>query len=834
MLVFQLNWDHLEGANDEFDKGCRRAGIEPAWLVEMVAEINLYLPDDWRMTRSTNNFRLQLVTQEHNVTLVGFAYRTRGGRILNIVDSVHPKGFSDNVDSGLHLGAPGKVQKPPRAAAPNVYFFKPAPENSASPLFARQYEKVLKRGGSAEADNQYHRIHPLTPAGLDLTRFRWVRWTRTGEVEFVETVDPGYHGKDYWVVKPLTAAGRRATRERYIDCYHEILQRFAVNPPPSPQKSHGSYEVEHKLLVPGGPGDAEALFDMLQEASAYQDTGFSIIGGAASARRQIDTYFDDDLLSLHRIGASFRIRKKDKDNVLLTLKKRVPAFSVIPKEGLYERIEEEVVLNSCQERDLRSGKEIGVFPYLLLAYVAPQLGVLKPKVVVANQRKVVALQDRRGRAAEVCLDTVTYEFEGWNRGMVYHEVEIESRGAARDAIDALAKSWEQQYRLVPSRQSKYERGISLLRTAPRPVARKMVIIDTDCGVDDALALILALKSPELDVQAITTVSGNVSVDKVVPNVFKVYDALGIHPGPPVLVGASCALEKIRNGAESVHGTDGLGDCIPTPALPNLDPRPAWRFICEMARLHPKQITLITVGPMTNLALAIRNDPQSVSCLKEVVAMGGVFFDVGNVGADMEFNVWADPDAAREVTRFCRDSSLQYPVDREGNRIALPPNPGPQDFAGVKAFVDHDPADPAMLPLTYVGLDVTHKVMLRRSTLDRVVKAYPGNTLLRFVQSISRKYMDFYYRNEGLEGCYLHDPLAVAYVINPMFLEVEKHIIHVETLGSFTSGMIFPDDRPTTNWAWRNPAEKVIGVARRVETEAFEEFFLNRIMDSSNL
>ncbi|MCK4445615.1 MAG: nucleoside hydrolase [Candidatus Marinimicrobia bacterium] len=90
-------------------------------------------------------------------------------------------------------------------------------------------------------------------------------------------------------------------------------------------------------------------------------------------------------------------------------------------------------------------------------------------------------------------------------------------------------------------------------------------------------------------------------------------------------------------------------------------------------------------------------------------------------------------------------------------------------------------------------------------------------------------MDFYYENEELPGCYLHDPLAVAYAINPSYIETRMHILRVETIGKFTNGVIFPDDRPTRNPAWRNPAEEVINVACGVEREAFEEFFISKLM-----
>ena len=233
--------------------------------------------------------------------------------------------------------------------------------------------------------------------------------------------------------------------------------------------------------------------------------------------------------------------------------------------------------------------------------------------------------------------------------------------------------------------------------------------------------------------------------------------------------------------------------------------------------------------MTNLALAIQNDPQGVRSLKQVVSMGGVFFSVGNVGPDAEFNVGADPDAVFEAVKFCRDSCKKTPVDRNGKEVILPLKPTKEDYAKITGYRKHDAKDPNMVPLTFIGLDVTHKVLLRRTALERAVKAHPGNDLLKFIQDISKKYMDFYYKNEWLPGCYLHDPLAVAYVINPSFLKVEQHIIHVETRGESTSGMIFPDDRPTRNPAWRNPAKEVIGIAKNVEREAFEEFFLMRLV-----
>lgn len=825
MLCFQLNWGHLEGTNEQFDKGCRRAGIDPAWFVKVVAEINLYMPDDWRMTRTKNNFRIQVVSPEHNVSLVGSGFRTGGNSILSIIDSIQMKNFFDVIDGQFEkVTHSTRAGKRPPAAPPNVYYFQPAPDNSFSPLYARQYEKILKPESGREANDQYHRIHPLSKEGLDLAHHRWVRWHDTGDVEFVEGVDPRYHGKDYWIIGSLKAQPRRASLRSYRRHYAGIMDHFKVNPPSLPESLHIPYETEYKLLIPGSPEDGEALFELLQDKGTYDEIGFSIVR-VGPVETQKDTYFDDDQFSLHALGASLRVRRKTKDNVLLNLKKRGPRIDRYSKEGSYDRIEEEAVITSSQEKALRAGKAINAFPFRLLAYIAPRLGKLSPRLVLSNSRSVISLENRNDQQVRLCLDSVCYKTD--RPSAVFREVEIEGKGTSGKQLSDLARFLERQLGLIPSRQSKYERGVSLLRTSRRPAVPQMVIIDTDCGVDDALALILAMRSPELQVKAVTTVSGNVHVGQVITNVCRVFEALRVDPAPPVARGADRALVKARGDAKSVHGSDGLGDCIPDPLVRPLDPRPGWQVICDLARACPKQITLITLGPMTNLALAIRNDAAGVRCLKDVVSMGGVFFDVGNVAPDAEFNVWADPTAAREVTRFCRDSCLLTPIDAEGNPVTLPKEPKPEDFTSVNGFSDRE--DKGVLPLTFVGLDVTHKVILRKRFLDRAAEAYPHNSLLEFVRSISRKFMDFYNRNEGLEGCYLHDPLAVAYVINPGFLDVEKHIIRVETSGSFTSGMIFPDDRPTTNWAWRNPAEKVIGVARQVEAEAFEEFFIERAL-----
>uniref|UniRef100_A0A7V4G7N9 CYTH domain-containing protein n=1 Tax=Desulfobacca acetoxidans TaxID=60893 RepID=A0A7V4G7N9_9BACT len=813
MLVFQTNFDHiLKRFEERFPKIFQE---DPSWLARIVAEINLYLPDDWRLTRTTNNFRIQLMGKDMPA-LVGRSYRLPDDNILHIIDSVHKQNYKDKYDQDADYNN----------LAPNLYFYYPRPEDAETPLFARQYERVKFGRDGKLVGTQYHRVHPLTKAGLDLEHFRWVLWTTGGDARDVNRVAPEYHGKDYWKVESLSDPAGKRQRE-YIQQYQTILEEFGVSDLRPPERPPHPYEIEYKFLVSRNPTHAKKIFKDIEQK--LPELGFRLKGKRQGPRLQVDTYFDDETLHLHQNRTSFRVRSK-KDQVRITLKKRVhiaSGSSYSPK-GLYERLEEEVTITPAQEQALRRGESLNVFPYRLIHYVAPGCGPLKEVVVVKNQRKKLTLVEKHGQEVELCFDQVIYMIEG-NEVGPYFEVEIESKGAPRLEVQALAHILEETWGLIPSRQTKYERGVSLLKTEQQPSGKKLVIIDTDCGVDDALALILALKSPELEVKAITTVSGNVHQDLVIRNVFRVLDQINPQPPPVVACGAAAPLRRPFRDAASVHGNDGLGDACNGSIDIQLDDRPAWRVITDLAKNHPKQVTLITIGPMTNLSLAIEKDPEGVHCLKEVVSMGGVFFEVGNVGADAEFNVAADPEAAEAVVKFCRDSCLKTPLDGKGQEVLLPPEPQKKDYDRIKSYRDHDPLDPRMVPLTFVGLDVSHKVILRRATLDRLVKAHPSKSLLKFIQAISAKYMQFYYDNEWLPGCYLHDPLAVAYVINPAFLEIKKHILRVETKGSFTSGVIFPDDRPTRNPAWRNPAEEVINVARGVEKEAFEDFFLERLL-----
>ncbi len=833
MLVFSKSIDrdgkwHLENR-------CReRCGKPISWLLEIIAEINSYLPPDWRMTREKNGFRIQFKADVEG-SLVGYSYRLDSGEFLHIVDTVFLKGFTDTPTRVI--GADGKKRlKPmkqaykkeqPESIVPNLYFFRPAPENFATPLFARQYEKVKQSKDRGMAGDQYHRVHPLTRDGLDPARFIWLRWTTNGDL-LIKAASESYHGKDFWKIPRLSDRRQeRASVEVYLKNYLEMVENFAIKPQPY-EFGERAFGVEYKFHLPDLiQPDADIIFRDFEKYLLKSD--FKKFARRPGGKKVVDTYLDDSAFSLHNANLSLRIREKD-ETFYLSLKKRITGTGQTENNLSYRRMEEEAFLKKSQYEKLLQGESVPLLPLRLLDFLVPEHDVLKPVLEVDNQRRSLLLQDQDSRRLELGFDKVSYSFGSKLFGPFF-EIELESHGVPESDMRILAEWLAESQMVLPSTQTKYGRGVSLYRMRqliPRPRQVKPVIIDTDCGVDDALALVLALQSPELEVLAVTTLSGNVHIDHVIPNVFKVFAALGLENPPPVARGAEVPLSGIEVTADSVHGFDGLGDCVEDEILTASDPRPAWRLICDLAREKPQEITLITIGPLTNLALAIKNDPEAVSMLKEVVSMGGVFAAEGNISPGAEFNVRADPQAAHNVVEFCTRLNRKIPLDKEGRELKLPEQPAVADFAAVAEFKERPANDPQTLPLTFVGLDVTHQVVLRRPLLKSLVAARPQNRLLAFLKDISAKYMEFYFENQGLDGCFLHDPLAVAYVINPAFLSVKKHIVKIETSGRFTSGVSFTDNRPTRNRLWRNPADEVIGVAERVEKEAFEEFLLTRI------
>jgi inosine-uridine nucleoside N-ribohydrolase len=279
---------------------------------------------------------------------------------------------------------------------------------------------------------------------------------------------------------------------------------------------------------------------------------------------------------------------------------------------------------------------------------------------------------------------------------------------------------------------------SLLGSAANAAARK-VIIDTDPGTDDAMAILLALNSPELDVQALTVVPGNVTAKQGLENALKLVSLAG-RCDIPVAGGAQHPLFQKLITAEFWHGQNGLANIELPASKCKADPRFAPDLIIEMVHAHPHEITLVPVGPETNIALAVEKDPSIVPLVKDVVIMGGGITG-GNVNASAEANIYNDPEAAQIVFQ-------------------------------------------AGWPVTMAGLDVGNKTLFTRKHLDQLSQTHgPMNDfavgIMRYLINLSEKY--------GFSGSPMYDPLAVGVVIDPTLVTTAAMHVDVETRGEFTRG-----------------------------------------------
>jgi purine nucleosidase len=283
---------------------------------------------------------------------------------------------------------------------------------------------------------------------------------------------------------------------------------------------------------------------------------------------------------------------------------------------------------------------------------------------------------------------------------------------------------------------------------------KRVILDTDPGVDDALALLYLRASPALQLLAMTTVFGNADIDTTTRNALYLRDRF--YPGVPVYRGAAAPLARPRGASPThVHGHNGLGDIALPQTVTTADPGMAHEQIIALIRAHPGQITLLAIGPLTNLALALRDAPHIASLVAEVVVMGGAFGTggkCGNITAFAEANIHNDPEAAERV-------------------LAAP------------------------WPVTLVGLDVTTRCVLSNAQARQL--SATGDPAGQFVHDVSRGYADAYALHEGLDGCCLHDVAAVAFALQPTLFETTRGAISVD-LGEARRGQTrwsSADNRP---------------------------------------
>jgi purine nucleosidase len=292
------------------------------------------------------------------------------------------------------------------------------------------------------------------------------------------------------------------------------------------------------------------------------------------------------------------------------------------------------------------------------------------------------------------------------------------------------------------------------------MSRHKVIYDTDPGVDDAMALVFQALHPDIELLGLTSIFGNATIETTTRNARVLAGRFAA--GVPVAQGAAAPLE--RSAPEPlawIHGDNGVGNiALDTTDAAALDARPAHRFIIETVRAHPGEVTLLAVGPLTNLALALADDLQIASLVKQVVIMGGAFGTdgvLGNVTPAAEANILGDPDAADIV------------------------------FG-------------AAWPVAIVGLDVTQRTIMSHEYLASLRER--GGAAGQFVWEVSRHYEAFHEQSAQLEGIYVHDSSAVAYVLAPQLYTTRSGPVRVLTDGIAVGQTIQkPSAMPVPAPAW---------------------------------
>jgi len=302
---------------------------------------------------------------------------------------------------------------------------------------------------------------------------------------------------------------------------------------------------------------------------------------------------------------------------------------------------------------------------------------------------------------------------------------------------------------------------------------KHLIMDTDPGIDDAMAILFALRSAEIQLEALTTVFGNVGVEQTTRNALRILEVAGRDDIPVVPGAGKPLLRDYRGKGYRIHGRDGLGEINLTPPRAQPQPGRAAEYLISRIMDAPSEITLMAIGPLTNLALAVSLEPRLAQNVREVVIMGGAVAGPGNATPVAEANIYNDPEAARIVFH-------------------------------------------AGWPLTMVGLDVTRKTVMSPAYLARLKEA--ATPITDFISTITLFYLRYYREQLHMEGFYVHDSSAMAYVLDPTLFQSQKVYVDVETGNGRSSGQTMADWRGQ----WEQPAN--VNVCLKVDSPRFLDLY----------
>ncbi|XP_060177018.1 uridine nucleosidase 1-like isoform X2 [Lycium barbarum] len=267
--------------------------------------------------------------------------------------------------------------------------------------------------------------------------------------------------------------------------------------------------------------------------------------------------------------------------------------------------------------------------------------------------------------------------------------------------------------------------------------REKIIIDTDPGIDDSMAILMAFQTPEVEILGLTTIFGNATTKDATRNALILCETAGF-PDIPVAEGS---LESLKRGkprvAEFVHGSDGIGNLfLPSPNSKKID-KSASEFLVDKVSEYPGEVSILALGPLTNLALAVQRDSNFASKVKRVVILGGSFFALGNVNPAAEANIHGDPEAADIV--FTSGANIDV-----------------------------------------VGINITTQVKMTDADLDELRQS--EGKYAKFLCNMCKFYRDFHVKSDGIYGVFPHDPVTFVALVRPDLFTYKKGVVRVETQG----------------------------------------------------
>ncbi|KAL6521122.1 Uridine nucleosidase 1 [Orobanche gracilis] len=284
-----------------------------------------------------------------------------------------------------------------------------------------------------------------------------------------------------------------------------------------------------------------------------------------------------------------------------------------------------------------------------------------------------------------------------------------------------------------------------------------IVIDTDPGIDDSMAILMAFQSPDLDILGLTTIFGNVTTEDATRNALILCELAG-RPDVPVSEGNPEPLKRGRPRiADFVHGSNGLGNIPIPPPKSKKSEKSASQFLVDKISEYPGEVSVLALGPLTNLALAIKRDSSFASKVKRIVVLGGAFFALGNVNPAAEANIYGDPEAADIV--FTSGANIDV-----------------------------------------VGINITTQVKLTDMHLDELRKSKGRHA--QFVCDICKFYRDWHVKSDGVCGIFLHDPVSFVALVRPDLFTFKKGAVRVETQGICVGHTLM--DHGLKKWNSSNP------------------------------